>query len=448
MTSFQNFLNRLPLYIMACALLSGCASMEAGYPASDAVSPVSGMRIAVFPVENLSGTPVPLKELNSELHAALKRNRVPIIEATAVDGFIESHRVRYLGGIDEITAAKLSAEIGADAVLISTIELYNEVSPPKYSMISRLVSLKGVPEIVWMESVGMAGDDAPGILGLGLIEDQKVLRNKGLGVIGASLKRHFSDPPVRKQRVSARTKREEEIFTLKDLVEDIKSEKRTLTDPSDLQARAWLAKKPYTVEEMLQESKTKGGPFLSRYNPLGWYSSGDQLVEEERAIAIIPFFNRSTRKHAAELQVLHLAKQLVKNGSFKVLELGVIRDKLLNMHIIMNDGISIPSLDLVSISLEADLLLNGVVFDYLDTVGYGSYPKINFSMQMFDRDNKKILWSSHSHNQGNDGVYFFEYGSISTAGSLADLMNRALVLKLVEHAGNYLTPSTQTDKEN
>ena len=315
-------------------------------------------------------------------------------------------------------------------------------------MISRLVSLKGVPEIVWMESVGMAGDDAPGILGLGLIEDQKVLRNKGLGVIGASLKRHFSDPPVRKQRVSARAKREEEIFTLKDLVEDIKTEKRTLTDPSDLQARAWLAKKPYTVEEMLQESKTKGGPFLSRYNPLGWYSSGDQLVEEERAIAIIPFFNRSTRKHAAELQVLHLAKQLVKNGSFKVLELGVIRDKLLNMHIIMNDGISIPSLDLVSISLEADLLLNGVVFDYLDTVGYGSYPKINFSMQMFDRDNKKILWSSHSHNQGNDGVYFFEYGSISTAGALADLMNRALVLKLVEHAGNYLTPPTQTDKEN
>ena len=394
------------------------------------------MRIAVFPVENLSGTPVPLKELNFELHSVLKRNGMPIIEPATVESFIEGHRVRYLGGIDEITAAALSAETGADAVLISTIELYSDVSPPKFSMVSRMVNLQGVPEIVWMDSVGIAGDDAPGILGLGLIEDLKVLRAKGLGLIGTSLKRYFSDPPVRKQRVSAKAKREEEPFTLKGLMETIKTEKRRLTDPSDLKAKSSLAEKPYTVEEMLQEIKANGGPFLSRYNPLGWYSSGDLLVEQERTIALIPFFNRSTRKHAAELQVLHLAKQLVTDGSFKVLELGVIRDKLLNMHVIMSDGISIPSLDLVSISLGADLLLNGMVFDYLDTIGYGSYPRIDFSMQMFDRDNKKILWSSHSHNQGNDGVYFFEYGSITTAGALADKMCRALVLKLVENAGN------------
>lgn len=440
MISFPSCLNRLPWYILVCCLLCGNARAEVAAAAPAAAAAGGGMRIAVFPVENLSGTPVPLAELNVELSAVLKRAGAITIEPAALESFVEGHRVRHLGGIDEITAAALSAETGADAVLISTIELYSDVSPPKFAMLSRLVSLKGVPEIIWMESVGMAGDDAPGILGLGLIDDLKLLRGKGLGVIGASLKRYLSDPPVRKQRVSARAKREEEPFTLRGLMEGIKTEKRTLTDQSDLQAKSWFTKpppeKPYTVEEMLQEIKSNGGPFLSRYSPLGWYSSGDQLVDQEHTIALIPFFNRSTRKHAAELQVLHLAKQLVTDGSFKVLELGVIRDKLLNMHIIMNDGISIPSLDLVSISLGADLLLNGVVFDYLDTVGFGSYPKIDFSMQMFDRDNKKILWSSHSHNQGNDGVYFFEYGSITTAGALTDKMCRALVLKLVEHAGN------------
>lgn len=440
MISFPNFLNRLPLYILACCLLCGSAGADVAPSASEAAPPEGGMRIAVFPMENLSGTPVPLKELNDELNAVLKRAGVLIIEPAAVESFVESHRVRYLGGIDEITAAVLSAETGADAVLISTVELYSEAFPPKFSLISRMVSLKGVPEIVWMDSVGIAGDDAPGVLGLGLIDDLKVLRGKGVGLIGVSLKRYFSDPPVRKQRVSARARREEDPFTLRELMEGIKAEKRLLTDPSYPRSRSrdtWGEPDGTSIyEDMSPQNKFNGGLFLSRYNPLGWYSSRDLLVEQERTVAIIPFFNRSTRKHAAELQVLHLAKQLVADGSFKILEFGVIRDKLLNMRVIMNDGISIPSLDLVGISLGVDLLLNGVVFDYLDTVGYGSYPRIDFSMQMFDRDNKNILWSSYSHNQGNDGVYFFEYGRVTTAGALADKMCRALVLKLVENAGN------------
>lgn len=411
---------------------------ETAPPAPDNGASGGGPRVAVFSIENLSGTPAPLMELNAELNVVLKRAGVRIIEPARVDSFIENHRVRYLGGIDEKIAAALDEETGADAVLISTLELYNEVSPPKFSMICRLVSLKGVPEIIWMDSVGIAGDDAPGILGLGLIDDLAVLRTKGFKSIGTSLKDYIDEPPVRKKRVSAKAKREERPFTLMDLIKGIRSEKRLLTDPLYSRARAWYLKKPpetpYTVEEMIEEIKDNGGLFLSLYNPLLWYSSQDTLVDKERTIALLPFLDRSTRKHAAELQVLHLAKQLVVDGNFRVLELGVIRDRMLNMHVIMRDGISIPGIDLITISLGVDLLLSGVIFDYLDTIGYGSYPKIDFSIQMFDRDTKKILWSSHSHNQGDDAVYFFEYGRIATAGALADRMCRALVLKLVENA--------------
>lgn len=424
-------------FILAGCLLCGTARAETS-PQLQAAGPSGSLRIAVFPVENLSGAPAPLKELNAELETVLRQSGMRIIDPAAIDGFIEDHRVRYLGGVDEKTAAALARDTGADAVLISTLELYSEVSPPKFSLISRLVTLKGVPEIAWMDNVGIAGDDAPGILGLGLIDDIKVLRGKGLKTIGTSLKRYVTEPPVRKHLVSARVKREETPFTLMDLIKGIRSEKRLLTDPSYSRLRPWYEKrapdKLYTVEEMLQEIKANGGLFLSRYNPLLWYSSQDVLVDKERTIAILPFLDRSTRKHAAELQVLHLAKQMVSDGSFRVLELGVIRDRMLNMHVIMSDGISIPGIDLITISLGVDLLLNGVIFDYLDTVGYGAYPKIDFSMQMFDRDTKKILWSSHSHNQGNDGVYFFDYGRIATAGALADRMSRALVQKLVENA--------------
>lgn len=430
-----SFLNSFTPYILAFCLLF--CSVAAG-SASEAVQTGAGPRIAVYPIENLSGTPAPLNELNSELRSVLKQGGVRIIEPKVLEDFVESHRVRYLGGIDEKTAASLREVTGADAVLISTLELYSEVSPPKFSFITRLVNIRDVPEIIWMESIGIAGDDSPGILGLGLIEDIKVLRGKGIKSVGKSLKHYITDPPVRKKRVSAREKREEEPFTLMTLIRGIRAERSMLTDPSVSRAKPWYMKdppeKPHTVEDMLQEMKANGGMFVSRYTPPLWYSSQDTLVDQERSIAIIPFFNRSTRKHAAELQVLHLAKQLVTEGSFRVLELGVIRDRMLNMHVVMKDGISIPNIDLITISLGVDLLLNGEIFDYLDTVGYGSYPKIDFSMQMFERNTKKILWSSHSHNQGDDGVYFFEYGRIATASALADRMCRALVLKFVENA--------------
>ena len=439
MISFPSCLNRLLPSILFGCLLFGTAEAATLPPAADLAARGTSVRIAVFPVENLSGTPVPLREITAELHEVLGRAGVLTVEPAAIERFIEGHRLRYLGGIDETTAALLRAETGADAVLISTIELYSEVSPPKFSMISRMVSLKEVPEIVWMESVGIAGDDAPGILGLGLIEDLTLLRGKGVGLIGASLKRHLSAPPVRRERVSARERREEEPFTLKTLVKGITTEKRLLTDPSYSRTgspdKGEQPDKTVTAADTALKLKPPAGLFKSRFNPLGWYSSRDPLVAQERSIAIIPFFNRSTRKHAAELQVLHLAAQLVTDGNFRVLEFGVIRDKLLSMHVVMSDGISIPGLDLVGISLGVDLLLNGVVFDYLDTVGYGSSPRVDFSMQMFDRDNKKILWSSHSHNQGDDKVYFFDYGRVATAGALADNMCRALVLKLVENAG-------------
>lgn len=421
-------LNSILLAVLVCCFLCGGARAEVAPHSAEG----TGLQVAVFPIENLSGMPAPLRELNAELTAAVKRHGIRMVDQAMTDEFIEKHQVRYLGGVDEVLADALKNEIGVDAVMVSTLELYVDVAPPKFSLVSRLVRLDDVPEIIWMDSVGIAGDDAPGILELGLIDDLKVLRRRGVETVGESLGRFLEKPPARKKRISARIKRKEEPFTLGELIKGIRSERRLLTEP---QVRSFLADRPldaqYTVEEMLRDMKSNGA-FLSRYNPDDWYSSRDPLIDQERSVAIIPFYNRSTRKHAAELQALHLAKQLVMNGNFRVLELGVIRDKLLNMHVIMKEGISIPGIDLVSISLDVDLLLSGVVFDYLDTVGYGATPKVDFSMQMFDRDTKKILWSSHSHKQGDEGVYFFEYGRISTAGTLADRMCRALMRKLIE----------------
>ncbi len=427
-TSFLNsLLTGIKVCSLACCLLCCGARAEAAQPGTD-------RRIAVFPIENLSGAPAPLRELDAGLVAVLKSAGMPTVETAAVENFINSHQVRYLGGIDEKTAALLSTETKAEFVLITSLEFYNEVAPPKFSLISRLVSLHDIPEIVWMGSAGIAGDDAPGILGLGLINDINDLREKGFESVVTSLGRYIQDAPAHKNQVISGAKGEE-TFRLDDLIKGIKSEKRLLTPVSEPRQGPVLEENQYTAEDMQSNMNGKGIFFQSRYNPVGWYNSKETLRNREHTIAIIPFFNRSTRKHAAELQALHMALQLVDKHVFRVLELGVIRDRMLNMHVIMNSGVSLPNIDLITISLGSDLLLNGVVFDYLDTVGYGSPPRVDFSIQMFNREDKRILWSSHSSNQGDDGVYFFDYGRIATAAALTDKMCHALVQRLAENAG-------------
>ncbi len=427
MLSSTSFLNSLLSGLIVYGLFCCAAVAESALPGDE-------RRIVVFPIENLSGAPAPLKELDAELAVLLKRTGVRIVDTATIESFINKHQVRYLGGIDEHIAGQLNAETGAESVLITSLELYNDVDPPKFSLISRLVSLNDIPEIVWMKSVGIAGDDAPGILGLGMINDIKELRGKGLESIAKSLVHYSKNAPTLKKRLITR-EREEYSFRLDGLSKEIRSEKERLASESKSNSDLIIEERLSATEDKLNIMNDKDSLFISRYDPVGWYSSSGILANQDRTIAIIPFFNRSTRKHAAELQVLHLAMQLVEKRVFRVLELGVIRDRMLNMHVIMSSGVSLPIVDLISISLGSDLLLNGVVFDYLDTVGYGSNPKVDFSMQIFNREDKKILWSSHSNNQGDDGVYFFDSGRITTAAALTDKMCRAFVQRLVENAG-------------
>lgn len=371
MNSLRSFLNSLCL-LLFLGVLGGCAVAPAPLR-FEAVAPESEWRIAVFPIENLSGVPAPLKDLRSELMAEMHGVGLRPVEANVVDRFMAQHWIRYSGGIDGKDAQALRQETGADAVLITNLELYDETYPPKLAFISRLVITGPNPEIFWMDSVSLTGADAPGILGLGLIEDPRQLRMKALGQLSSSLERFLADPESR--------------------------------------ARA-------------------NGLFSGRYAPRFQYKALDVAPETRPTITVIPFFNESTRKHAGEIQVLHFVRELVRVGSFSVLEPGVLREKMLNMRVIMQDGISIPYIDLLANTLNVDYLLTGKVFDYQDVTGGGASPKVDYSVQVIEKGTKKVVWTSSSWNRGDDGVYFYDWGRINTASALAGMMTRALVRDL------------------
>ncbi len=112
----KNFSIRAAVLLFAIQL---CFSIAAAQnDAAVAVQPHEGaerLKIAVFPVFNLSGSPAPLVAIGSRLIEDLEDAHATLIESDVLDSAIVKYRVRYLGGLDEATAQALRQETGADA---------------------------------------------------------------------------------------------------------------------------------------------------------------------------------------------------------------------------------------------------------------------------------------------------------------------------------------------
>ncbi len=371
MTSSTSFSSKAIILFLAGAIcLSGCAA-GLKEQATEAPPGTRGFTVAVYPVENLSGTAIPLKEVRESLIATLKARGFSIMEEDAFQKFMAKHRIRYTGGLDTETAGYFDKEAGVKGVLITQVGLYSDVNPPKFALTSRLVSTGGKPAILWMDTVGMAGDDSPGILGLGMIEDPKALREK--------------------------------------------VERRLVQSLCDSFAGT---KKPEGTSRKFRPKASFRSPVLD--------------PQRKYTIAVVPFFNRSDRKNAAELMALQFVQHLREVGNFTVIEPGRIRDELLRFRIIMEQGVSLPNAEVIFNNLNADLILTGYVMDYQDYQGSYGKPKVDFSISLLDRKSREVVWSSNSYNEGDDGVFFFDWGRVNTASVMASRMTQAIVNMMVK----------------
>jgi len=103
------------------------------------------LKIAVFPVFNLSATPAPLKHIRRLLTGTLQANGETIIDEQILENVFAKNRIRYVGGLDPSAASAIRQEAGADVVLITSLEHYSDVLPPKIALTARLVST-GLPK--------------------------------------------------------------------------------------------------------------------------------------------------------------------------------------------------------------------------------------------------------------------------------------------------------------
>ena len=190
-------LNRRGLFVAAACFLVLTSCAGTGNTALTSPPEKKNLHVAVFPVDNESIAHVPLEEIRQSLIERLKAQGADVLDDAALEQFMEKHRVRYIAGLDTATSQSLSTEVGVDAVLITSVDTYSEAYPPQIALISRLVSTGPRPSVLWADSVGVAGNDHPGIFGLGLIADPKVLRYKAMERLGDSLTGYLAGEKAR-----------------------------------------------------------------------------------------------------------------------------------------------------------------------------------------------------------------------------------------------------------
>jgi len=350
-------------------------TVDSGWSPEYRIELTAGLKslIAVMPLENLTGMPVSVQELRKTLVRDLSRKGLNLLGDDDLEKFKERHRIRYTAGLNRELGEALRVETGTDAVLFPTLELMDDTLPPKAVLVARLISTNRSTPILWMDGAGISGNDAPGFLLLGLVNDPAVLWGKTEGKVVESLVGYLSGKGGQGPRMV---------------------EKR------------FLPKSYHGVPPEVPAGK------------------------ETLSIAVLPFRNESTRRNAGEIMTLHFIDALSRAGRIDVVEPLHDRQVLLRTRTIMKGGLSLPQADILHTALNVDLVLTGIVTEYQDYLGGWGNPKVEFSTRVFDMKTRQIVWSSSSYNHGDDGVFFFNLGKVNTAFALASGMAHSTVEKM------------------
>lgn len=359
---------------LALAVASGGAcgrahSAQAGAPASDARG--GPYRVALFPAENMSASAVPLRGIDAQIARALAAAGLEVVTGDLVERFLERHRLRYTGGIDSPSAAAARDELGVDGVLLASIQGYGAEAVPRLALTMRVVSASEEAKIVWIDGAARTGDDAPGLLGLGLIQRYADLEQRELGRLATSL-----------------------------------------------------------ANTLAGKGSPPACPDERRFRPRIAFRSPRFYLSREYSVAVLPFVNQSARRRAGDAVALEFTRQLAAVRRLHVLEPGVVRERLIRHRVVMEGGISVDVARLMLDSLHADLVFAGYVRDLAE--GQGS---VDFTVLALEREHGTVMWESTSHASGTDGVWFFDQGKISTASEVACRMVRDAVVGFVGDSG-------------
>jgi hypothetical protein len=325
--------------------------------------PGKSARVAFFPPVNLSGVSVPSAEIAAAAEVALRARGIEIVGGGVLDWFLARQRVRYTGGIDAATATAAREELGVDAALFASVDLYARLGVPRYGMTMRLVSASDPPTVLWMDAVAFTGDESPGLFDLGVVKDVRVLQRRAHERLARSL-------------------------------------------------AAYLDGRHEPAGECA------GG---GRFEPRVFFRAPRPAYGDRTLIAILPFVNESPRRDAGELASQAMLRQLAGEKGLEVLEPGVVRAALLQNHVVMEGGVTHEAARIALAALDADVVLGG----YVRTYEEAGTPSVELTLVALSTFDNHVVWESSSWSKGSAPFEFFGLGREPTANAVLCRMSRA-----------------------
>jgi TolB-like protein len=323
------------------------------------------LRVALLPVYNLTGSTAPTRELASPLAMALARAGLDVVEGEPVEEYLSRHRLRFTGGIDGAAAAAAREELGVDALVLTSLELYSTNTPPKLAITIRLVSADPDPVVLWMDGAFLTGDDSPGLLGLGRISKVEKLVGKALSQLARSAGR--------------------------------------------------AAQRGFPS---VQRCPTEG-----RFRPDIAFAAPRLDAKKEYSVAVLPFTDHSGRRGAGELVALQFVHQLAAVPGLHVVEPGVVRDRVIRNRIVALGGASRATARVLRGAMDAELIVSGSVMSFSET-GTAGVPTVEFDVSLIETRSGEVVWESTSKSRGDEGVLYAKIGQVNTASDLACRMAR------------------------
>ncbi|HEU4382183.1 MAG TPA: hypothetical protein VFR85_01670 [Anaeromyxobacteraceae bacterium] len=372
MTSSTSFSSRRAALALAALALTACAGAKAAAaaaPAGAAGAPEGrrglATRIALLPLVNLSGQTVSLKELQEGLEAELLTRGLAVAGGGAVDEMLARHRLRYTGGVDAVMARAAREELGADALLVAAVTLYGREGSHGFGMSMRLVSSQDAPAILWMDEAARTVDDTPGLFDLGIASGiPELMREATVRLTGSLVAALSGSGPA--------------FSTC---------------------------------------------PASGRHAPRVRYRGAPSTPAAHPAVAVLPFVNQTGRLDAGDIVGLEFIRELARHREIRVYEPGVVRSELLRNRVVMEGGVSHETARIALGAFEADVIVAG----YVRTHEESPVPRLEFTVLALDTRTNKVVWTSTSYNRGDEGVFFFGAGRVSTSTELACLMVRPVV---------------------
>jgi hypothetical protein len=331
-----------------------------------------GSRIAVFPPVDRTGRAAPAEQVQATLELSLTARGFDPVPRAELEEFFRRHRIRHMGGVTAETAIALRAETHADGVLLSSIDDWEMVDPPRFALTARWVAATPEAALAWMETSAQHGHERPGAFGLGLVGSIDFLMYRASEDIAESLSVFArSSGPARADRAPGRFR--PGSFEV---------------DPD------WAA-------------ATAAGPPLR--------------------VAVLPFVVDGARRDVGEVVASQFVRWIITRTGMIVLEPGIVRAALLEARVIQEDGPSLPQLDALHALLDVDLVISGRVTDHEAMGSSPGTPFLGFSARALDATTRQAVWSSFSFGRGDDRVGLFGTSRISSSITLTSGLVRGAV---------------------